>query len=459
MYEVKLFARVKKYWREITIFTSTIISRFYFLLFGYIFTEPDSQGYRTFADRFGFTDDLAKISLLGDSFRPFIVNTLFGALPNDTARVIFTTFFAAIAWTYLFVTFKRHLGGYLYYLILTFTLSPSFIYRDLVILPDGLCLSIFLLLISFAYSYLFSTANLKLLVACVLFASILTIQRSTAWIGFTVLALSFILLLRIKNNTTLRTMPIILLVLSFLGFSYNQYQSNHGWPDYFNTKYPITKNVFPVGLWLWQENPLNTEWKSQLTKFGLPRCAYVNNVDKGPWEYTLRAFGSCKEASSWGEQIEITIPRLIVSNPPLIFNQIFREFPISFIPAPDPYRFANLVSVDFHPLLKDLKIPIINKFNGYLYLFSYNPYLLGFIIIGFNLIMLRFKISAINFPAMGLLLFSFPPLLFNNLIMPSDSFRHNLPYSFGILFSLILFTDRRMLSKYSCGEYSKFFKH
>ena len=423
----------------ITFFCLYTITRLYVLFRHGPFVEPDSGGYRSNPHGFGFTQDLAKVSLIGNSFRPFPVNIFYAISPNDSVRLVLQVLLAASAWSY-FIWNMKSSGRKIWLAVFfagLFALNPGMIYRDLVLLPDSFSLSLFIFIFTLCATEKWRSKSQKIVLLSLLL--LLVIQRPTLWISFFLFSLLLgLIAIRARDSVNKWKFATGLLILAVIGFSYNQIQSVYGWPKYFNTSYPVTKNAFPIGLLIWKDNSLNEEWEKNLFKANYPKCGEISNSDSGPWEYSVRAFGECKDASNWlTKNFNTFFLKTLFRDPGLIFKQIQIEFPHTFIPTPDAYAFDSVSKMHLIPHLPRFEYFGFPQFRGLNYILSNNP--LFFWVPLCAAIILRqrkhFRRTLGTLKTTLLISFVFAlSIMVDNILMPSDNFRHNLPLNIGILF-------------------------
>ncbi len=400
------------------------------------FSEPDTGGYRTFSNNFGFTNDLAKVSILGNSFRPFPVNLIYAIMPNDNFRVISQIILGAFSWSIFIILMSKdrrpHWVTFAFAII--FTLVPGMVYRDLALLPDSISLSFFILIFSIIVCG--RTKSIPTRILIFILTAMLVIQRPTIWIATFLLGMAFgIISIKLRSKVFL-CLTSLCLIVSIFGFSYNQKQSLHGWPKYFQTEYPVTKNAFPIGLLIWKDNVLHNDWSKALKESDYPECGDILSKDPGPWEYSVRVFGNCKEASFWlSTNFYKFYLDTLIHHPRLFINQIATEFPKAFVPTPDPFVFEKISSVGWIPKIPSFDLIGLSKYSGLNYILSNNPLVFWSPIFLFLLIFNRRNIdlSKRNFYLLISVSFALAINIFaNNIVMPSDTFRHNLPSNFGI---------------------------
>ncbi len=411
--------------------------RVYTLIRHGVFLEPDTGGYRTYEEGFGFTEDLARVDFLGDAFRPFPVNFIYAVVPSDAWRVTIQIAFGLSAWTYLLATMnnrnKKTKSHLLLFSLITF--SPSLVYRDLCILPDSLSLSLLVLIIGLVVHGLETS---KLRRGLILFLMvILAIQRPTIWIPMILTAVALLVLTRNLFSLS-KTFIIFSLCLSaILGCTYNTVQSERGWPKYFDTRYEVSKNAFPIGLLIWEDNIHREKWRAALTKANFPKCGELSSADKGPWEYSVRVFGNCETANTWlKQQFYRFFLNQMLTNPSLVMDQIVTEFPKAFIPSPDPYIVEDITGFTMIPDFPTFSAIGMSSLEGINYRIANNPF---FIWIPFWFWYLRRRLieKSLNSRVLGVQLGVGLSILIgifsNNLVMPSDTFRHNMPSNYLLL--------------------------
>jgi hypothetical protein len=389
------------------------------------FIAIDSAGYRTNTNSFGFTHDLASINLIGDSFRPFPVNFLYAIFPNDLCRIWFQLLLNYLSWILIFRVMCRRSGSSRISLVFicSLVLYPVLVQSDLTILPESLSLSVALIIVALILGkQLHQKRSILLIFFLVL---ILCIQRPTMWLTF--LALSFIIFIfkarAIKHFGKKVSLALFTICLScsLLGALYNDHQSTSGWPKSFQSSLPVTKDGFPIGLLIWPDNPLHDSWTTELHRDGYPSCARIRSSDLGPYEYTIRVFGTCKEANTW---LSKNFPSFYLTtfshNPILVVHEILLFFPYSFV------SLSSIRHLLFAPFI-----------NVGIALFPYLVMMFLIFAIGFRRNTLRnFSLQNQIF-ALAILFSMTLPIFVNTLVMPSDSFRHSEPTN--ILCAILIF--------------------
>jgi len=421
------------------------------------FTEPDSGGYRTHSNDFGFTNDLAAIDFFGFTFRPFPVNILYAILPNDVIRVLIQVILGYLAWIFLLTGLNKYKNSNLpkFVFVITVTVSPALIYRDLCILPDSISLTMFIGLIGLYLRELGKSTLRK-----ILFFSLMTmiaIQRPTLWITFILFAGALLVISRKAKIQSVNFLILTLMVASSIGYLYNNNQSHNGWPNYFNTTYDVTKNAFPIGLVIWEDNPNRNKWISALNDFDFPACGKIKKSDAGPWEYSVRVFGECNDANDW---LRDNFYRFFVvqtyRNPDLLLSQVLTEFPKAFVPSPDAFLFKSLVGSEVIPVFPTFGMAGLTRIDGWSYRIANNPFVVW---APLWILFLRRKmknkiLDKQPFVMLGVL--AVPVIIgiiVNTIVMPSDTFRHNMPANYALLvMSLILVLDAPSRSKNSKKE-------
>jgi hypothetical protein len=412
-------------------------------------TEPDSGGYRDF-------DRISSISLdlfLGREMRPFPVNSIYWFLGSDFRIVLFQVFFSAISWAYLAYTVCRRLlhpqhQKYVWIFLSILAFSPSLIYRDLVILPESLTLSVSIILFANIVKFRSaSTKSQKLVISSSVLLLILAIQRPT----FSILLLTLIFLFvfvglvskqiaRIQESKVLIT---IVLIISISGLTFNVQNNKIGWPNTFSTSYPVYKDAFVPGLQMWEDHPNYLEWRNLYSRNGLPDCAKRYISFPGPFEYSVATFGECKEAHLWLKDRFWKAQALVVfQNPTLLLSSSGLFGALSFVPAPDLFALEKIGLYSF------AKFPTFNllglsSLEGKNYLLSWNSFLFALFLLLFLVFInpnkkIQFKrISGSGKVVVFSLLIN---ILFMGLIMPSDAYRHSIPLNYLLFFVLLVET-------------------
>jgi hypothetical protein len=410
--------------------------------------EQDSNGYRILENGFEFA---SLDSIFGHELRPFPINFIYGILGTDTMRILFQVSLSALSWTILAVEIRRQLrfsslNKYLWIFLSILVFSPSLIYRDLVILPESITLSVALLAVSIALKLKhFQFKSKKYLLAFSFLLTFLVVQRPTASI---LLMSTLILVILGKLITGSKSIGssnvkfyVLIFAISILGLVSNLQNNQVGWPSNFSTEYPVHKDAFVPGLQMWNDHPFYKEWRQYYTKNGLPECATDFASYSGPYEYSVGTFGGCAEANTW-LQNEFWKSQLKISyqNPYLVFASSAYFGSLSFVPQPDIFILNTIGTMDF------IAFPTFNlfhldRFEGMNFLIAWNSFLLASIFLTLLLILRkRDGFSLKNFSLLylcglgGLSL----NLLLMGLIMPSDSYRHSIPVNYLIFILLFL---------------------
>ena len=410
--------------------------------------EPDSNGYRVPGEGW-LLPSLA--SIVGHELRPFPINFVYGILSNDITRILFQTSLTCFAWTFLATEIRKQMlyqsqQKYLWLFFSLLVFSPSLIYRDLVILPESITLSVTLIAISIGLKLrTLERKPKKLLTLFTLLLTFLVIQRPTLSLLSITLLILFLFGRSIQGIKEFflqyRKISIILFFVSILGLASNLQNNHVGWPNSFASSYPVYKDAFVPGLQMWSDHPFYRDWRAAYSKNGLPSCASKFSSFPGPYEYSVESFGECEEANKWlKDNFWESQVKTLVQNPSLVMGSAIYFGILSFVPQPDIFVLEQIGFGKFFAF-PTFGMFGLERLEGLNFLIAWNTFFFAFLLL-FGLVVFKkqdgFSIANFTMVHTCLLIALSLNLLFMGLIMPSDSYRHAMPVNYLVLFVLYL---------------------